>query len=262
MKLVKDAQLASQGGDNNSGAEGLEDPMAIGNNTNSSRKTSGRAKQETAHGEHDEDGVNANAVNANGVNANLTCLHNNLEWCLFLYAKQDPQRISNKSNECCDIFHKHFEPWIKELQEEETKTYEPIPTVPKDLLIVFCRQERLLRDVHEAFMWYLKRYDISEGLIVTVAGATAAIAKKSLAATSQLSEPNLRIFKAKSQLFYNLIRHHQDVPLYRRLNSYEVKILETKYGSRQHFPKLWKSATVCAVLRIPRRRRGDDAAYL
>jgi len=217
---MQEAQLSAQGGEiDNEGSPSIEDPL-------SSVLTS-------EEGDEEEDEIK---------NQHLLCLYNNIEWSLFIYAKQDEASASNDGRRSCAIFEKLFAPWIQELKLKQEEDFSAPPTQPRDILVVFCRQERLLRDAHESLVWYLKHYNISDGLIITQSGVTANIAKQIL--PWSITEPNLRVLAAKSNLFYNKIRYNQDVPLYRRLNEYEVKILETRYGSRHNFTKLFRSSTV------------------
>ena len=46
-------------------------------------------------------------------------------------------------------------------------------------------------------------------------------------------------------LYTNIIRYHNDIPLYRKLNPLEIQTLVKRFGSADKFPKLSKASTVC-----------------
>ncbi|AYV87045.1 MAG: hypothetical protein Sylvanvirus20_11 [Sylvanvirus sp.] len=192
----------------------------------------------------------------------LKKLDQTIEWSLFMYAEQDLTHISNLNDQTSPI--------LKSLLEDTTENEIPqnvltslpsslplsasnnnstvsvaIPPIPKNILVLFCREENILTETYQCLLVYLNYYGLSDAIIVSPLGCSSRLSEQLVRDGDGKKGPCIRVMSYKQVEDNNAIRTSKDTPLYRRLNSFEVKALERRYGSIDKFPGMFKSRPVC-----------------
>jgi len=219
------------------------------------------------------------AISAQAWRETLEKLNQTIEWTLFWYGRQEEDILPNRTDICGPLIKKVFGDAVHVVQrqhEEENKTCKSWQTEiqtrrSRDILVVFCRESKVTQNTYKTFYTYCKHYGITDAVIVSAEigrafsiGAILGIASTQESKesheiqglsqehqkpqkTQESQEPHIRLlaYEGKGGLFYNIIRTHSDIPLFRLLNPLELAVWERRYGPSQNFQKLKQIQPAC-----------------